>query len=105
MKKYIIALILLFTVTLCKAQINLVPNPSFEIYFQCPDNLSQIDNAIPGFQPLIHSNTSDYYDTCNNIYNIFNTQMPRSGGGFAGIILYSGSWREYIEVKLLYPLI
>ena len=90
----------------CKAQTNLVPNPSFEIYDTCPWGMTQINYAIPWFQPLILGSTSDYYDTCSNYINIMSYQLPHTGGGMAGIALYnSGFWREYIEVKLINSLI
>ncbi|MBP1686035.1 MAG: hypothetical protein H6Q33_2178 [Deltaproteobacteria bacterium] len=91
---------------------NLVPNPSFETYSQCPDFQAEIDRATPWTQPTL--GTSDFYNACagNNPYvsvpvNSFGNQAARTGNGYAGFILRpstSGSYREYIEVALTAPL-
>ena len=105
--KYVLKILVIVLFSLkAYGQINLVPNPSFEIFDTCPDNTTQISYAVPWFQPLTNGSTSDYYDTCSNYMNIMNCQMPRTGGGYAAILLFdSGIWREYIEVKLTTPLI
>jgi len=112
MRKAII-LIFVFLVKICTAQ-NLVPNGSFEIYSNCPDNLTQIGYAVPWFSPLYPVSTSDYYNACDltNMYSVphqgilGNFQYAHTGNAIAGINLYNGfTWREYIEVKLKNPLI
>lgn len=69
---------------------NLVPNPSFEDYSDCPDSHSQIAKAINWFTPY---GTSDYMNSCfgSNGYagvphNTFGSQYPHSGNAYAGII-------------------
>jgi hypothetical protein len=92
---------------------NLVPNPSFETYSQCPDFPDQIGRAIPWTMPTL--GTSDYYNACASSspplvgvpVNQFGNQAARTGNAYAGFILRNstgGSYREYIEVQLTAPL-
>lgn len=101
------------------AQVNLVPNPSFELYDTCPYDLGgdgQIYRAVPWFQPdtcygnTTNSSSSDFFNTCSIGYwsvpsNGAGYQYPRTGNGYAGIAVVYGypdsiGGREYIEVKL-----
>jgi len=75
-----------------KAQINVVPNPSFEVYDTCPDNNSQIERAV-GWLRLNRS--PDYYHKCagSNPYigipqNLLGFQDTdnASDSGYAGFI-------------------
>jgi len=91
---------------------NLVPNPSFETYSQCPDFPDQINRATPWTMPT--NGTSDAYNACaGNDPNVsvpvnqFGNQAAYTGNGYAGFILRNstgGSYREYIEVALTAPL-
>ena len=101
---------LLFAVYDTFSQINLVQNPSFEIYSSCPDGFgfpNDITKAIPWNNPTGCS--PDYFDACNTTNNGFNVpvnfrgyQFARTGTGYAGIDVfeYSTSGGEYIQVKL-----
>ena len=112
--KYII-LIILFTVNNSNAQrlltANLVINPSFEFYTQCPDNLTRISYAYP-WSDCLGGGSSDYFNYCTSHSGLLgglSKQHPRTGNGIAGITLY-GSWiynnyREYISGKLNHSLI
>lgn len=92
----------------CEAQ-NLVPNPSFEQYDTCPNNLTQISRAI-GWSS--YSITPDYFNSCapdtealsfSVPSNYFGFQYARSGNGYAGIVTfdqYSANEREYIGIHL-----
>ena len=42
---------------------NLVPNPSFENYSACPENISEIDFALPWTSTT--GATPDYYNSCS----------------------------------------
>ncbi len=120
MKKYFIILfVLLFGKGFAQ---NLVPNPSFEDYIDCPIYYSEIAKAIPWlptFRYFVNGalyTSSDFYNICNN--NINNNvgipcpnqnsavnfyQSPHTGMGFAAIILLQSAtinYREYLEVKL-----
>ena len=102
------------------AQINLVPNYSFENYINCPDNMAQIYKAIPWFcgTKNITGNldcSSDYFNVCNNSINglvgvpisgPFAFQYPKTGNAYAGFGFWDGNggYREYIEVILAHPL-
>lgn len=98
-----------------KAQINLVPNPSFEDTSQQCFSAMNINLAKHWYSPC---NTSpDYFNFCGNAYNYpsqstipiscYGYQFPRTGDAFAGIGTYivNGSdsvhyFAEYISVKL-----
>jgi len=94
-----------------KAQMNLVPNPSFETYTSCPTSLGKIKFATP-WDLAIWNNSSDYFNSCNPSgwssvpSNLFGFQYPRTGNAYAGIITYSwnsvpNNYREYIQVELV----
>ncbi len=97
---------------------NLVPNPSFEIFIQCPDNTTQIAFAIPWFAGMKDyygnlSSSTDYYNSCNNSINglygvpniMFGNQYAKTGNAFSGFVFWRGAqYREYLEVKLIHPL-
>ena len=101
-----------------KAQVNLVPNYSFEVYDTCPVTYTQIYYATPWFQPNTsygntnNSSSSDVFNACDSSslmgvpINNEGRQLARTGQGYAGILLYFPyNYREYIEVPLLSPLI
>lgn len=118
-------LFLLFT-SLLKAQINLVPNPSFEEHVNCPVTIG-VPLSPDIFSTVTHwyspSDASpDYFHACSppNSYsparlnvpeNAFGYQWPRTGQAYMGIMAFvtlkDGPvlYREYIAVKLTKPLI
>ena len=118
MRKRIIAL-LLFVCFHCnvKAQINLVPNYSFEIDSLCPNNAGQIDYSVPWYNPTWGS--PDYFNSCDgsaiNSYGVpqswIGNQNARTGNAYAGLFGYIGQsgdpneGKEYIQVKLVDSLI
>ncbi len=96
--------------SLCSAQVNLVPNPSFEDYTSCPTFASQLERAVPWFNPNL--GTPEYYNACATPSSYMSLpsgtsghfQYPRTGNGFAGLYTFRtdvNSMREYIEVELL----
>jgi OOP family OmpA-OmpF porin len=105
--------ILLILGTRLAAQVNLVPNSSFEDTIYCPDFTGQINrlqywssptNATPD---IITSNFCDVYLNSNMIdspLNLWGFQYPRTGNNYAGLGFYSnnpgGVDREYIQVQL-----
>lgn len=112
MKYYGAIFILLLALSL-RAQTNLVPNPSFEIYTSCPMG-ADINDAQSWFNPTV--GTSNYFHSCviypPNFFSVADVpdnfagyQYARTGQGYAGAYGISGSsypdYREYIEVKLL----
>lgn len=113
MNKAFFILLFFLHVSLCRAQTNLVPNPSFEFHTACPTG-SDIYKAAPWFSANI--GTPDYYHVCGNIsMNVPNTwlgyQQPRTGDAFAGEYFgplnfnMNANGREYMETPLLAPLI
>ena len=102
------------------AQVNLVPNPSFETYSQCPDNAGQLDRATPWFSPTYANGgigaSTDYLNSCSAFgfaslpTNAFGFQYAHTGLAYVGFEpfdndLQSPGYREYLEVKLTDSLI
>ncbi len=112
--------ILLFFVFSVKAQMNLVPNGSFEEYNWCPDydNGFFITACKEWTMPTL--GTSDYFNSCSLIFNssIIQFGVPQNYAGFqyaktgiayAGLLYFDNkgsitnehkSYSEYIQVKL-----
>jgi OOP family OmpA-OmpF porin len=89
---------------------NLVPNPSFENYSQCPTNQDQLNYAAPWMKPT--GNTPDYFNSCYTGTTLFHPSVPvnylgyqnaRTGNAYAGFGSYYNcpNCREYIEVALI----
>ncbi|HEX8516180.1 MAG TPA: T9SS type A sorting domain-containing protein [Bacteroidia bacterium] len=91
---------------------NLVPNSSFENFTECPDT-----STLQFFTNLdstwFQYNSADYFNECNGYnyldipVNRFGYQYAHSGNAYTGLISYmsGGFEREYIEVKLVSPLV
>jgi OOP family OmpA-OmpF porin len=90
------------------AAVNLVPNPSFELYAGCPTGFSQFFQAVAWNLP--NAGTSDLFNTCspggfpsvNVPSNTIGFQNALTGSGYAGIIPYSAApdYREYVQAPL-----
>lgn len=99
---------ILWAVTLFYAQLiiaqNLVKNPSFEEYTNCPSDFGSLMKDVPGwYQPSF--GTSDYFNSCskkmNTDTNFIGGQTPYEGGGYAGLYMYAQKdYREYLTVAL-----
>jgi len=107
---YIIIFLLLFCCE-AKTQTNLVPNPGFEFYTQCPFDQVQTSFAYPWYDPT--NFTSDYFNACaigtdvGIPNNGFGYQVPHQGNGYCGFgaLGTCPDWcAEYIAVPLLQPL-
>ncbi|MFT5820392.1 MAG: gliding motility-associated-like protein [Crocinitomix sp.] len=93
-------------------QINLVPNPSFEEYIDCPTGLTDLDSA-KSWSPA--HGTCDYYNACNNTIdyspgyvgvpnNVNGYLNAHTGVAYAGFVSYSNpasKAREYMQTLLL----
>lgn len=91
---------------------NLVPNPSFESYNNCPDDISQIHRTVNWDSPENHEGTADYFNSCDKAAfigvpkNIFGTSIAYDGKGYAGFYTYflrggqNMEYREYIQTSL-----
>jgi hypothetical protein len=89
---------------------NLVPNPSFESYTNCPNFAGQINRADNWYSIRM---TPDYLNVCAPYgwasvpLNYFGNKMPATGNGYAGI---GGFWQgssnfpECVGAQLITPL-
>jgi gliding motility-associated-like protein len=112
---------------------NLVPNPGFEEYNACPYSPPTPNGYLPNIayspaydsfptvlgwvNPLL-SSTPDYFNICDTIinghgvpFNVEGYQLAHTGEAYTGIYTYVhqqdalDDYREYIEAKILQPLI
>lgn len=89
---------------------NLVFNPSFEEYRECPrkiDALGTLTIVDAWFQPTAGS--ADYFNVCGSREcgvprNKLGVQHPHSGDGFCGIYCSKTDYREYLQTQLKEPL-
>lgn len=97
-----ITLICLFLFLSITAQ-NLVLNPSFEDYNDCPKFKGDFHENVTNWSCSNYGST-DYFNDCNNELSYLNYvgyQTPRTGKGYAGIYTFApGSYREYIQSDL-----
>jgi OOP family OmpA-OmpF porin len=110
--------IILFLNAYCCAQQNLVPNPSFEEYWECPTAPGSVgDNQLERCKFWYKPNnaTTDYYNRCQNDQstgvsvpsNWFGYQEPFDGDSYVGLIIYEETApqvSEYVQCKLSSPL-
>jgi gliding motility-associated-like protein len=95
------------------AQTNLVPNPSFEEYYNCPESGINMDTLGKKtvkywFTPI--ATTPDYFNPCAKPtsnkgvpLNGVGYQPARTGNAYCGIVsIFSDApqWREYIAIQL-----
>ncbi len=117
MKRFIFILLVILNVYYCLPQNNnLVPNPSFEFFIDCPFSFGQIERAIPWFNGCAFA--ASYYNSCANSgvspylgvpYNSdsCNYLPAKSGNAYIGIFAELDQYynrRTYLEVKLTEPL-
>ena len=97
-----------------KGQVNLVPNPSIELYDTCPYYGGWIGFATPWYNPT--GGSPDYFNQCETTgylsvpSNFVGFQYAKSGVAYAGICVYGSipgapSAREYLQIELLDTLI
>ena len=92
MKKYILLItIYCFLIQTSEAQINLVPNPSFEDTVGCPIGGLVVDYAVGWHSYKL---TPDYFNNCNSTVvgvpsNYMGFQHARTGVAYAGFITIS----------------
>jgi gliding motility-associated-like protein len=116
--KYFLLCFSIMAGTLVKAQQNLVPNPSFEEYSDCPGGASELYKTTAWFSPT--NATPDYFNgnlscplSAGSVpKNELGFQYARTGTAYAGFFIEGNTsanhidppYREYIETKLLEPL-
>ncbi len=91
---------------------NLVPNPSFEEYTDCPTDQDEIFKVK---EWTSYGNSSDYFNSCDKILygegfgvpsNLLGYQIPQKGEGYCGLYTYyPPEYREFIGTKLISSLI
>ena len=109
-KKWISIAVLFTTLHTLYAQENLVYNPSFETYRNCPqriDALGVMNDVEAWWQPT--SGSSDYFNSCggrdcNVPRNKMGVQSPYDGNAYCGIYCSQENYREYLQTKLKQPL-
>jgi len=110
--KNLLLLLCLTTWAVCgNAQVNLVLNPSFETYINCPNYLMQINRATGWYSSM---GTPDYFNSCANAStgisqpsNWAGYRTPSSGNAYVGIITmwpYTHDSKEAIGTQLISPL-
>ncbi|UPT65383.1 MAG: T9SS type A sorting domain-containing protein [Sphingobacteriales bacterium JAD_PAG50586_3] len=105
--KFKYTLLALLGFTALRGQVNLVPNGSFEIYSECPDNEGQINNAINWYD-VWAAGGADYFNACSinsqstQPNNIWGFQYPKSGNAYAGLGIFAVNTisQENIIIKL-----
>lgn len=113
MKRFLLSFFVVFSFVV-KAQINLVPNFSFEQHDSCPTNIDQIEFASGWSKYSISTSTPDYYNACapasgfgvpKNVAG--NQSAHRNCSAYAGLLTWgaSGNDREHIGIQLTTPLV
>lgn len=109
MKKLFTLLFLSLCLTLTKAQVNLVPNPSFEDTITCPQNYGDMNAK---YWYTVESSPG-YFNSCNQKQNQFSISVPQNflsyrnaatGDAYCGTVNYvnwSSNLRDKIGVKLI----
>lgn len=83
---------------------NLVLNPSFEEFINCPSRLGNFEEDVAQWNTPTAGST-DYFNGCSSSMGTpknFNGEQPSDfGEGYAGLYLYApDDYREYIQVEL-----
>ena len=90
---------------------NLLFNPGFEFYNDCPEELDAITNAFEWFSPT--DDQADLFNTCSESgltgipFNAYGNVNTFEGDGYAGLVAYveNNDYREYISTQLTTPLV
>ena len=93
---------------------NLVKNPSFEEYKNCPSSHDEFNINVTNWSSPTNG-TSDYYNRCSAKFGDTNPhgyQKPKDKKGYAGIVTYYENryntlknYREYLQGELKTPLV
>lgn len=98
MKKIALISLLTCAVLFSTAQVNFVKNPSFEEYYNCPDDNNKLSYAKHWHSPVdtigVHNFAPEYLNTCATLINvgvpenIGGFQYPRTGNAYIGGLWY-----------------
>mgnify|MGYP000005822393 FL=1 len=88
---------------------NLVQNPSFEIFLNCPQTLGNLDDDVVHWKTPT-SGSTDYFNGCSQAMGTpknFNGEQPADFGvGYVGLYFYAPEdYREYLQASLAKTLI
>ena len=82
---------------------NLVLNPSFEDFYDCPRDMSLFHRNVKKWTNP-NNGTTDYFNSCSDkmgFQNFNGYQKARTGNGYAGIYIYfKKNYREYVQGSL-----
>ncbi len=89
---------------------SLIPNPSFELYTRCPDDVAQLDRSVGWIQAS--PATSDYYNLCGYRDDVLRGRPPQplpAGRGYVGFLDVRNSpgrgiYKEYVGACLTSPM-
>lgn len=103
-----IKVLCLFQCVLVMGQ-NLVKNPSFEEYIECPKSMGNFDEDVRYWSSPTGGST-DYFNTCSTIMgapkNFNGSQVADFGEGYVGLYMHApDNYREYIQAELKTTLI
>ena len=87
---------------------NLVENPSFESFLECPDHLGNFGEDLK-YWSVPTKGTTDYFNSCSLSMgvptNFMGEQAAKFGNGYLGFYMYAPEdYREYIQGELKEPL-
>ena len=114
-KTALLFILILFYSTICNSQRNLVPNPSFEVYTNCPNRIIQKinkhlispyiwykpDRGGGGYANACANNIDTAFGVPNNYGLYHGYQYARSGNAYIGLFYRNNSAYNYFQVKLL----
>ncbi|MCK0189392.1 OmpA family protein [Arenibacter sp. F20364] len=88
---------------------NLVENPSFEAFLECPDHLGNFGEDLKYWSVPTHG-TTDYFNACSLSMgvpvNFMGEQTAKFGEAYLGFYMYAPEdYREYIQGELKEPLL
>lgn len=88
---------------------NLIKNPSFEMFSDCPKKLGNFDVDVDNWSTPTEGST-DYFNVCSEAMGApknFNGSQPADfGDGYAGLYFYAPQdYREYLQAELNAPLL
>lgn len=108
MRKYLLVSLGILVGWAVKAQVNLVPNPSFEDYSDCPQFYPDLEGKCNSWTSF--RGTPDYINNCSTVCGFSNNygyQVARTGQAYAGLASFQVTTlngREHVGVELLSPL-
>nr|WP_286943298.1 OmpA family protein [Allomuricauda sp.] len=97
-------LVFLFSFSVFTFSQNLVKNPSFEEFVECPNSLGTFNEHVVDWSTPTKG-TTDYFNSCSIVMgapeNFNGIQHPKYGNAYAGLYFFApADYREYVQVEL-----